>query len=185
MKNKVNFLFFVVILSFCIMSCSSVQTRTYSFAENENEAAKIVFLAKEEFIGKDIHGVRFISFEGVTLPTPEKNTRWGAIAFPADRPLQLNLNVYVQGENSTTSFSSTGSLLDLVIFPVIIVGEAVGEVGAAVRTYNRDIIFDCPALEAGKDYTLEFKDRAFIKDILILRDAKTKKIVYEFEFEAR
>jgi len=183
MKNKINFLFLGVILSFCIMSCSSVSIRTYSFAENENEAAKMVFLAKEEVIGKDIHGVRFISFEGVALPEPEKKTQWGAtIAFPAGRPLQLKLNVFVQGEKSNIG---TGTLLDFFILPAIAANEVGGEIGATARTYNRDILFDCPALEAGKTYTLEFKDRALVKDILILRDAKTKKIVYEFEFEAR
>ena len=179
----VNNLLKMVILSFCIMSCASVSIRTYSFAENENEAVKIVFLAKEELIGKDIHGVRFISFEGVSLPEPEKKTQWGStIGFPAGRPLQLKLNVFVQGKKSDIG---TGTLLDFFILPVIAVNEVGGEMGATLRTYNRDILFDCPALEAGKTYTLEFKDRALVKDILILRNAQTKKVVYEFEFEAR
>jgi hypothetical protein len=57
-----------------------------------------------------------------------------------------------------------------------------------VNIYNRNLekgrekIFNCPALTAGSNYKLEYKMARLLGIIgnkLILRDAKTRKIVYE------
>jgi hypothetical protein len=149
MKNKGVFLF---VLTFTFVFMGGCYTAVpYSFAENEsgNGTATITFLSTKEASGVDLH-----YFERIELPIPEKRKYWAPVTFPAGRPFALTVNVY---------YSNTD--------------------------YGTEVIFNCSALTAGKGYTLgiEIKSaRTFLgktieerQEKLVLRDAKTKAIVYE------
>ncbi|MDR0313538.1 MAG: hypothetical protein LBI14_08065 [Treponema sp.] len=149
MKNKGVFLF---VLTFTFVFMSGCYTAVpYSFAENEsgNGTATITFLSEKTASGVDLH-----YFEGIELPMPERKKYWAPVTFPAGRPFALTVNVY---------YSNTD--------------------------YGTEVIFNCPALTAGKSYTLGIEirsPRTFLgrtivemEEKLVLRDKKTKVIVYE------
>jgi hypothetical protein len=123
----------------------------YSFAGNDSGkwTATITFVSTRGKEGVDLH-----YFEGVELPIPEKKKYWAPVIFPAGRPFTLTVNVYYYYL----------------------------EVGT-------EKIFNCPALTAGKNYTLAIEineAKTFLwatikerEEKLVLKDAKTKKTVYE------
>jgi uncharacterized protein YceK len=149
MKNRSSFLSVLVFTLIIISGCATAVP--YSFAENDsgNGTATITFVSTSEKAGVDLH-----YFEGIELPIPENKTYWAPVIFPAGRPFTLTVNVY---ENKTDA--------------------------------GKERIFNCPALTAGNDYRLEVEIKAEKKflgittrereEMLILRDAKTKKIIYE------
>ena len=153
MNNKNIYLFVILftLLCICITGCSSTAAVPYSFAEDEKENGT----AKITFIGKTKMGVDLFYFENVELPVPKKKSYWSPVIVPAGRPFELTVNVYS----------------DYL--------EAVGKL----------IKFKCPALTAGDNYDLSVKitkEKKFLfwtiregSEKLILKDKKTKKIIYE------
>jgi len=155
---KIKNIFFVVLALtlFCITGCATAAP--YSFAENEigNGTAAITFK------GNNVKGVDLHYFENVELPIPKgKRTffgrtgkYWAPVTFPAGRPFKLTVSVYHDVYDS-----------------------------------GIEEIFNCPALNADSNYTLEVKiekGRSFLgiqisegSERLILKNAKTKAIVYE------
>jgi hypothetical protein len=151
MKNKGIFIFVLVFLFVFMSGCISGTAIPYSFAANESEngTATITFVSSSGKVGVDLH-----FFEDNELPIPKKAQYWAPVIFPAGRTFTLTLNVY-------GSWTEVGN----------------------------ERIFICPALTAGKDYKLEVEVKeaktifgATIKEReekLILKDAKTRKVVYE------
>lgn len=150
MKNKNIYFVILALVPLFIIGCG-VTPIPYSFAENEKEngTAKITFVGTKNKEGVDLH-----YFEDTELPIPKKGNYWTPVIFPAGRPFLLIVNIY-------DNFKDKGN----------------------------EKIFKCPALTAGKDYRLEveinkasslfgitIKER---EEKLILRDAKTKAVIYE------
>ena len=128
MKNRSILWIVLIIASFYFIGCSTtprVNNMPYTFAENEN--------AKGTAIIK--FNVMFIDFEGEQLPTPEEGTRWYPLQFPAGRPFNIKVHVYHDGWNST------GGYFDIPYF-------------SPFAVIDKEVIFECPPLEAGKEYRL-------------------------------
>jgi len=94
-------------------------------------------------------GVDLHYFEGIELPMPGNYRYWAPVIFPAGRPFKLTVNIYFNDYDKGT-----------------------------------EKIFNCPALTAGNKYKLTYKVTAGFFGIggshkLILKDAKTRQIVYE------
>jgi len=94
-------------------------------------------------------GLDLHNFEGIELPIPKALKYWSPVIFPAEKPFTLTVNIYSHNHD-----------------------------------YGTEKTFNCPALTAGNKYRLEYKRKAGFFGIrreykLILKDAKTKKIVYE------
>ena len=161
-------------VSFCIMGCSTAPAPVpYSFAGNTGETISITFSSQ----------ANLVSFEGVVLPKPARKTHWRPIVFPAGRTLPLTVHAYYDdswGANLSTSGTAFDILL-LVIFPVVIIHDLT----APLRGINRDVVFDCPPLQAGREYflTLEKKGRPK-RFYLILSDTQTG-VVYEQQIERK
>jgi len=144
----------------------------YSFAENESENGTAI-------INFNKNSVELLDFEGANLPKPETRTYWSPIIFPAGRPFTLKLHIFYKSNTSLPSvgtWSSSGTALDLIAL-----ASLAGEIGKSV---DRNIIFNCPALEAGREYEIIFVSHALLKDYFLLRDKKTRKKVYEVKFKA-
>jgi hypothetical protein len=151
MKNKSICLLAIVFLFVFFSGCTSGTALPYSFAEDnsKNATATITFVSSSSKVGVDLH-----FFEDKELPIPKKREYWAPVIFPAGRTFTLTLNVY-------RDWTEVGN----------------------------ERIFICPALTAGKDYRLEVEVKdaktlfgAIIKERqekLILKDAKTRKVVYE------
>jgi len=143
---------------FCFIGCVT-QTKPvpYSFAENETENGTATIIFVSSNNNRGI--VRLIDFEGKVIPTPENGTHWEPITVPAGRPLKLR--VYV--------------------------GWMKDKYGADIPGYRRKGIFNCPALEAGKQYKLWFdtdtdtdvsKRDYYGTGYIILTDVKVNKLTY-------
>jgi hypothetical protein len=118
----------------------------------------------------DREDVYFIDLEGVNLPDPEKYTIWGdTIIFPAGVPLKIRVEV------SWESKSVKGKK----------------DLG------HKKIVFECPPLEAGKEYQLKFIhetsgdfgffdqiiDEIIFGDSLILTNINTGETIHEKSFK--
>jgi hypothetical protein len=93
------------------------------------------------FVTRKDETVRLVDLEGKEIPVPKYGTHWEPVTVPAGRPLKLR--VYV--------------------------GWKTDKYKADIQGYRRRGIFNCPALEAGKEYKLWFDTD---------RDDKNKKINY-------
>jgi hypothetical protein len=147
----------------CFVGCSTTPV-PYSFTENGTGTATITFVGGNP-------GLRLIYFERYELPAPEKMTHWEPISFPAGRSLRITVHAYYQQSNT----EDQGWLATIVTTAI-----------TSSRSVNRDVTFECPALDAGKDYKLAFRKGAGIrgKNLLVLTEIKTRKIVHEEEFES-
>jgi len=162
MKNT-KFALPIVVLVALFMSCSTTPV-PYSFVEDGSENAAISFI-------RGSPGLTLIYFNGEELPNPEKNTHWEPILVPAGIPLKLTVHAYYEQGNY-----SQGLLVALITSAI-----------TASRSVNLDVLFECPALEAGKEYKLTFRKGAGLpgENLLVLTDISTKKIVYQQEFTSR
>jgi len=125
-------------------------------------------------------GVSFVYFNNV--PRPEEGTFWNPVMFPGGVPLQMTVHAYY--EQSTAGAYTTGAVLGGLIG----VGITAATSGRrAARSVDMNVLFSCPPLEAGKEYTLSFKKERGNpgKNILILTDMTSNIIIHEQEFEMR
>ena len=161
MKNAGIFGFVFIAITF--ISCMSDPV-PYSFAWDEKETAEITFVDGNP-------GIRLINYDGQILPPLERNTRWGPITFPAGRPLSIIFYAYYQQSQDTTNRSLLGVLVQGAIHHS--------------RSVSTNVVFECPPLEAGGDYTLRFRKYAGIPgaNALELTDNRTRRVVYEQIFE--
>ncbi|MDR2865406.1 MAG: hypothetical protein LBV68_07350, partial [Spirochaetaceae bacterium] len=117
-------------------------------------------------------GVSLVYFEDDMLPNPEEKTYWNPIAFPADTAFTMMVHAYYAQSNNYNP-SLIGSLVTTTI--------------TASRSVDTDVLFNCPPLGAGKNYKLVFRKGSGVsgKNILVLIDSETNKIVYRQEFSAK
>jgi len=142
--------FFLFFILFAFFCITGCSTAIpYSFAENESETATITFVG-EKNVGVDLH-----FYESTELPLPEKNKYWAPVTFPAGKPFSMTVIVYY------FEFEK-----------------------------GRDKVFNCPALTAGKEYKLSLEviqekysffgtKKSDRQDKLVLKDARTGKMIYE------
>jgi len=171
---KIAFIFVLVWIAIAFCGCMSGTVVKYSFAENKDEAASIDF-DHNALIGsggllvtRDSYEVYFLELNGVKLPKPEKNTYWDAytIFFPAGVPLKIRVEVKWSYETGT---------------------------GKKQKKYegSKKKVFECPPLEAGKEYELKYSRPTLggsglittiidnERDELILKDKSTGKTIYK------
>jgi hypothetical protein len=165
--GKIIFILVLVLFANTFIGCISYSVAQYSFAKNENEAASITFLQNHnKSLRSNREDVYFIDLEGVNLPDPERNTIWGdTIIFPAGVPLKIRVDVSWESKR--------------------IKGKK--DLG------HKKIIFECPPLEAGKEYQLRYIhetigdfgffdkmiDVIIFGDRLILTNISTGEIIHE------
>jgi hypothetical protein len=120
--------------------------------------------------------VSFVSFNGQSLPKPEKGTHWDPINFPSDTELRIIIHANYNTSSKTT-LSGFG-LLGTVV-------NTVQDVRAISRNVDADVVFICPPLGAGKNYLLSFVKEPGMpgRNILTLTDVDTGAIVEQQEFE--
>jgi hypothetical protein len=159
----------VLVVAALIMGCATSKPVPFSFVEGEAESASIDIVSGSP-------GVRLIYFDKNELPPPEEETHWNPISFPAGQPLQFTVHAYYYQQGNTTTTSS---------FLINVVANVASSAVAASRNVDRDVVFECPALEAGKAYKLVFRKGAGAagKNLLVLTNVMTGKIVHEQEFE--
>lgn len=194
----IKILSFLIIASACFTGCGAMATVPYSFTKNGNATAEIIFETNlDEFGGAEGIGlgeeskisIQLIAIEGEEIPLPERRTVWNPVSLPAERHLTLITNIfYYYRPDKKGSSHGTGTLLDIVLAPVIIAADIASEIDAISYNINEkgwrnmDVIFNCPPLEAGKNYRLEYIDESWSqKPRLVLIDTSAKKIVYEQE----
>jgi hypothetical protein len=114
------------------------------------------------FVSKSNDIVRLVDFEGKEAPLPKYGTHWEPVTLPAGRPLKLR--VYVGWKTDKHREDMPG--------------------------YRRRGIFNCPALEAGKEYKLWFdtdrddknkKANYYGTGYLVLTDVNVNKLSYFFK----
>jgi len=190
----IKVLLFLIITLVCFAGCGSMATVPYSFTENSNGTAEIIFqtnlnksggakgsfqtiLNKSRGAKVSKKSIQLISVEGEEIPLPERRKVWNPVSLPAERDLTLIVNIFYYYEAGS---HGTDTLADIVLAPVIIAADTVS---AAVANgwRNMDVIVNCPPLEAGKKYRLEYIERWLQKPRLILTDISAKKIIYEQE----
>jgi hypothetical protein len=145
----------------------------YSFAAADSKnVSSISFKAREK---QQDPNLVFVSFNGQSLPKPEKQTHWDPISFPSGTELRIIVHADYKTTSKTT-LSGFGLLGEVV--------NIAQDIRAATRNVDTDIVFTCPPLEAGKSYQLYFTKEPGIpgKNILTLTDIKDAKVVVQQEF---
>lgn len=169
MKSQIAI--FVLVL-FVFAGCTTNPVLFSSFADEYNFSS-IAF--KNTFNAEDPN-LTFVSYNGQSLPKPEKETYWDPINFPSDTKLRIvvHANYYTSSQFILSGFGLLG-----------VVVNTVQEVRAVSRNVNADVIFICPPLEAGRNYMLSFTKEPGIpgKNILTLIDTDTLKVIEQQEFE--
>jgi hypothetical protein len=162
----------IVILAVAALITGCATTRTpvpFSFVEDEAESASI------DIVGGS-PGVWLVYFDKNELPPPAEETYWSPLSFPAGRPLQFTVHAYYYQQGTA---AASGSFL------VNLIADVASSAIAASRNVDRDVLFECPALEAGKEYKLVFRKGAGAtgQNLLVLSEIATGKVIYEQEFE--
>jgi hypothetical protein len=160
------------LVSFFFVGCTT-KPATYSLSANQQNFSSIAFQNTFK-AGKP--NVSFVSFNGQSLPKPEKGTHWDPINFPSNSELRIIVHA-AYSTNSKTTLSGFGLLGSVV--------NTVQDVRAVSRNVDADVIFISPRLQAGKNYLLSFVKEPGMpgKNILTLTDITTGEIVKQQEFE--
>ena len=188
----IKVLLFLIFTLVCFAGCGTMAAVPYSSTEN-NKAAEITFQTnldnKGSATGFGFRGsnskksIQLLSVEGDEIPLPEKRKVWNPVSLPAETPLTLTVNVFYYFNPKSRNSSSTGTLFDVVIL-VADVADAVSNINKE-GWRNMDVILNCPPLETGRSYKLEYIQKMFKKPCLVLTDISTKKIVYEQEVQEK
>ena len=172
----IKVLFYSIIILIFFAGCGTIATVPYSFTRNGNGTAEITLqinLKKDGFPKKPLYGkskisMQLISIEGEEIPLPETGKCWNPVSLPAEKTLTLTINIsYI----NTPFFGGTSGS-----------GIFKHSNSSTSSRYSMDVIFNCPPLEAGKNYKLEFKS-GFQKSSLVLTETSTKNIFYEQEVQ--
>ena len=163
--NKGMFLFIFLGL-FVLIGCSSTPI-TYMMTNDEINSASISFKSGSP-------RVTFLEYNGIELPAAEKKTRWDPLVFPSGVPLNITVHAYYY--QSTYGYVGTG-------FIAAVTAAATSAI-VATRNVDTKVVFNCPPLEAGKNYTLTFKKETGVpgKNVLILTDNSERGEVYRQDF---
>jgi len=151
--------------------CSSFTPMSYDFTEKETNSASISFTRGNP-------RVSFVSFNDYELPNPVEKTYWDPIVFPSGEPLEITVHAYYYQESSTATNAG---------FLAALISTAVTSSIAQSRSVDINVLFLCPPLEPGKNYSLSFRKEAGNpgRNLIVLTDIATKRIVYRQEFEMR
>jgi len=180
----IKVLLILIITLTCFIRCISWSSDHYSFTENGNKTAEIEFLNS----GFYERCIQLISIDGEAIPLPKSRKVWNPVQIPAERPLTLILNLFQSyiPERKPDAITLTNSVLDLIIGPIAAVDHVIKDLeqDAGAGWINMDVIFICPPLEAGKKYRLDWSSslkepRERLEQTLILKDTRTKKIIYK------
>lgn len=161
-KRTVAIYLIAVLLVLLFSGCSTLQQVEYSFSAPLEDVAALYLVGGNP-------GVTLLYYEDKALPEAEKGTYWNPIKVLAGQPFALRVHVYYSQDSNT----SAGLLVALATAAI-----------ASSRTVDSDLVFDCPALEANKEYVLEFKKGIGLKgsNALLLTDKATKDIIYQQDF---
>jgi hypothetical protein len=172
MKSRTIMYLLVFLASFLFVGCTT-KPAIYSLSANERNSSSITFQNTFK-TGKS--NVSFVSFNGQSLPKPEKGTHWDPINFPSNS----RLRIIVHADYSTNSKTTLGGfgLLGAVV-------NTAQDIRAVSRNVDADIVFICPPLKAGRNYLLSFVKEPGMpgKNILTLTDIETGEVVVQQEFE--
>jgi hypothetical protein len=180
-------------VSFYSMGCASLTVPvSHSFAESGSQAATIhfddTFYKSGDTSGG---GTYFINFAGAQLPKPERGTRWAPgnmnITFPAGEPLELTVRAYyytnVKPMLKAAEFCADAYILAPVALGFLGLALVVDLPIAIAVNFDKEVVFECPPLEAGRNYTLKIRRKARgVSRALLLTYADTDTVVYEHEF---
>ena len=155
----------VLFVAFLALGCASQKPVPYSFVEKGGKTASILFAHGNP-------GAYLVFFEDRALPPAEKNTQWNPVKVPANTA--LNIVVHVSYEQLGTSNQS-------------LLGALAASAISSNRSVKKDVAFSCPPLEDNKEYKLEFRKGAGFtgKNLLVLTDIGTSKIVHRQEFDSK
>jgi hypothetical protein len=172
MKSRTVLYLLVFLASFLFVGCATKPV-SYSLSANEQNFSSIAFHNTFQD-GKP--NISFVSFDGQTLPKPEKGTHWDPISFPSDRDLRIIVHADYN-PNTKTTLSGFG-LLGAVV-------NTVQDIRAVSRNVDADVIFMCPPLQGGRNYLLSFVKEPGMpgNNILTLTDIETGQVVIQQEFE--
>jgi len=144
-KTRVFWGTLAVLAAFMMVGCATVKTAPHSFiAEGADGAATITLRTLNYENNNWQSSVTFVSHEGVK---PEKEL-WNPVTFPSGTPARFTVKArynQVAGGTYTGGGGLVGGIAALVVIGAI---EA--------KKVNTDVLFKCPALEAGKSYDLWF-----------------------------
>lgn len=155
--------------TFTLIGCATSPVN-YSFTGiNEWDSPSIYFREGNP-------GVSFVSFDGRTLPRPERGTHWNPIHFPSGRELRIIVHADYSASSRTTFYG----------FGVIgAIANTAQDVISVSRNVDTNVVFNSPPLEAGRRYRLFFSKEPGLpgRNILTLVDIDAGRIVYQQEFE--
>jgi len=171
--NNINYKMFgviILIVLFTFIGCSSMKPIPYNFTEDEINSSSISFTRGNP-------RASFVDYNNNVLPSPERRTYWAPIFFPSGVPLEITVHAYY--------FQQSVPVANAGLFGVI-VSAATATIDIS-RFVDVNVLFRCPPLEAGKNYSITFRKEPGIpgKNILILTDTAERKIIYQQEFEMR
>jgi len=176
----IKVLLILIITLICFIGCITWPSDHYSFTENGNETAVIEFLNSSALE----RCIQLISIDGEAIPLPKSGKVWNPVQIPAERPLTLTINLL--GGYAPERKPDTIPSDNLITGPIAAVEHTVKdfEQSAGIGWTNIDVIFNCPPLEAGKKYRLDWsfsnkEPQKSLKQTLVLIDARTKKIIYK------
>jgi hypothetical protein len=153
-----------IIIALSITGCSTTPV-PYSFATDGAQTATISVVRGNP-------GVNLIYVDENELPEPAKKTHWSPFTVTAGQPIKMTVHAYYQQSNT----SDQGLLVALATSAI-----------TASRSVDKDVTIECPPLEADKNYKLVFRKGAGVtgKNVLVLTDISTGKIVYDQEFDSK
>jgi hypothetical protein len=172
MKSRTVIYLLSFFVLFLFVGCAT-KPATYSLFTNQQDFSSIAF---HNTFQDGKANVSFVSFDGQSLPNPERGTHWDPIYFPSGRELRIIVHA-AYSTNTKTTLSGFGLL-----------GAAVNiaqDVRAVSRNVDADIVFVCPPLQTGRNYLLTFVKEPGMpgRNILTLTDIDTKAVIAQQEFE--
>jgi hypothetical protein len=172
MKSRTVLCLFGFLVPFLFAGCVT-KPAAYSLSASDQNSSSIAFHNTFQ-AGKP--NVSFVSFNGQSLPRPEKGTHWDPVSFPSGSELRIVIHAEYN-PNSKTTLGGFG-LLGTVV-------NTVQDVRAISRNVDADVVFVCPPLGAGKKYRLSFVKEPGMpgRNIITLTDIDTGEIVEQQEFE--
>lgn len=160
-----------MIFSLCA-GCSSLTPVPYSFYENDEDFAEIIFARSDS---NDKLTVQLISYENSAFPEAENGTYWKPVLFPADFSFTLKVRVshYYSG-----SSINVNNLLDAAVFADEVRNSLEGN-------YQIDISIDIPMLEKGNIYVLYLRAPSLHQYALVLYNRTERKNVCSWRLPER